>query len=132
MRLAPPPLSVIFPPPSMTTFGPLSLKTMPGVESWIVAGSDPHENVMTPPFATAATNASAVQLDAEPLPTTVVGLETSSACPAEGTVACPSGQPAGGPLCGFVVGALEQASAIKKAPHEMNRVPILTKYHAVR
>src|SRR5712675_621190 len=107
MRVVPPPLSVILLPPSMTSFVPLSLKTFAVDVRTIVTGSGPQLKVMTPPFATAATNASPVQLDGVPVPTTVVGDDTSSGCPSGGIEACPSTQPAGGPACGFVAGGSE-------------------------
>jgi hypothetical protein len=72
----------------------------------MVVGSGPHLKVITPPFATAATNASPVQLAGEPVPITVVGFDTSSACASGGTTALPSGFPAGGPSCGFVGGVV--------------------------
>jgi hypothetical protein len=62
-----------------------------------VTGSGPQLNVMTPPFATAATTASPVQVAAAPVPMTVVGFDASSACPAGGTGALAPGLPAGGP-----------------------------------
>jgi hypothetical protein len=80
------------------------LKIFAGRSSVMVTGSGPQENVMTPPFATAAMNASAVQLAAVPLPTTVVGADESSAAASAGTSQCPSGFPAGGPSFGFVFG----------------------------
>ena len=79
MRTLPPPLSVILLPPSMTSFVPLSLKTFAVAVSVMVVGFAPQSKVMMPPFATAATKASPVQLAAVPVPTTVVGDETSSA-----------------------------------------------------
>src|SRR5262245_40074782 len=102
IRLLPPPLSVTLFPPSMTSFVPLSLKTFAGVVRTIVTGSGPQLNVMTPPLATAATNASAVQLAALPIPITVVGEHRLSAWPAAGIVAMPPGQPAGGSSFRFV------------------------------
>jgi hypothetical protein len=99
-----PPLRVTLLPPSMTSFGAVLLKTFAVDVSVIVTGSGPQSNVMTPPFATAATNASPVHVAGVPLPTTVVGCETSSASPAAGTVSMPSGLPAGGPSSGFVAG----------------------------
>src|SRR6185436_10027129 len=102
MRVVPPPLSVTLLLPSMTSFVPLSLKTFAVDVSTIVTGSGPQSNVMTPPSATAATNASPVQLAGVPVPTTVVGDDTFSGCASGGIVACPSAQPAGGPLCGSV------------------------------
>jgi hypothetical protein len=62
----------------------------------IVTGSGPHEKVMIPPAATAATTASEVQLAAVPLPTTRVGREVSTAAASGGTGARPFGLPAGG------------------------------------
>src|SRR5689334_16002138 len=59
---------------------------------------------MTPPFATAATNASAVQLSGLPSPITVRGFAMLSACASAGTVHLPSGLPAAGPSSGFVGG----------------------------
>ena len=91
MRIFPPPLSVTLLPPSMTSFVPLSLKTFAVDVRTIVTGSGPQSKVMTPPFATAATNASPVQLAGVPVPTTVVGDDTSSAWPSAGTAAWPSG-----------------------------------------
>jgi hypothetical protein len=99
MRVVPPPLSVTLLPPSMTSFVPLSLNTFAVDVSTTVAGLGPQSNVMMPPFATAATTASPVQLAGVPVPTTVVGTETSSAWPSFGTTAWPSGLPAGGPSC---------------------------------
>jgi hypothetical protein len=58
---------------------------MAAEDSTIVAGSLPQLNVITPPCWTAATNASAVQLAALPVPTMVVGEDVSSTCPAAGT-----------------------------------------------
>src|SRR4051812_33042006 len=95
MRAFPPPLSVTLLPPSMTT-GPVLLKTFAVVVSVIVAGAAPQSKVMTPPFATAATNASAVQLAGVPVPTTVRGLVMLSACASAGTGHMPLGLPAGG------------------------------------
>jgi hypothetical protein len=50
----------------------------------IVVGSGPQLKVMTPPVATAATKVAPVQLAGVPVPTTVVGIETSSACASGG------------------------------------------------
>ena len=87
MRPVPPPLSATLLPPSMTSFVPLSLKTFAVDVSTIVVGSAPQSNVMMPPCATAATNASPVQLSGVPLPITVVGDETSSGIASGGIVA---------------------------------------------
>src|SRR5262245_34070245 len=86
----------------MTSFVPLSLKTFAVDVRTIVTGSGPQSKVIMPPFATAATNASPVQLAGLPVPMTVVGDDTSSAWATGGMGAWPSGQPAGGPSCGFV------------------------------
>jgi hypothetical protein len=102
MRILPPPLSVTLLPPSMTSFVPLSLNTLAVDVRTIFSGSGPQLNVMIPPFATALTNAAPVQLAAVPVPTTVVGEDTSSAWPSAGIAAWPSGYPAGGASCGFV------------------------------
>jgi hypothetical protein len=67
------------------------LNTLAVFVTVIVTGSGPQSNVMTPPVATASTNRSPVQLSCVPVPTTVVGLDTSSARPSGGTVAWPSG-----------------------------------------
>jgi hypothetical protein len=62
----------------MTIFGPLSLNTLAGLLRVMVAAPGPQSNVMIPPAATAAIKALAVQVSAVPLPTTVVGIDTSS------------------------------------------------------
>jgi hypothetical protein len=59
----------------------------------IVTGECPHENVITPPAATAATTAAAVQLAGVPLPTTRSGCDVSTALAAAGIVALPLGLP---------------------------------------
>jgi hypothetical protein len=61
----------------------------------MVTGSGPQLKVTTPPPATAAATALAVQLVALPVPTTVVGDETSAASPALGTAQWPLGLPLG-------------------------------------
>nr|WP_228561900.1 hypothetical protein [Catenulispora rubra] len=77
----------------------------------ITTGAEPHEKVMTPPFATAATTAADVQLAALPSPTTVVGCDVSTACAAAGTGAWPSGLPnaAGGGTAVVAAPALDGA-----------------------
>jgi hypothetical protein len=70
----------------------------------IFTGALPQENVITPPFATAATKAADVQLSGVPVPTTVVGFDVSSAAASAGTLQWPSGFPAAGPSDGFVFG----------------------------
>ncbi|GAB3904437.1 hypothetical protein GCM10029964_098170 [Kibdelosporangium lantanae] len=62
----------------------------------MVTGSSPHENVITPPAATADRRDWDVQLPAVPSPTTRVGLLVSSAFAAAGTAAFPAGLPAAG------------------------------------
>src|SRR6266513_2069387 len=114
MRTLLPPLSVTLPPPSMTILGPVSLNTFAVRLRTIVTGAGPQSKVMTPPLATAATKASPVQLAGVPEPTTVRGLEMSSARASAGTAQVPAGLPAGGPstgiggipLGGVTVGAL--------------------------
>src|SRR3954469_24331497 len=103
MRFFPPPLSVILPPPSMTT-GPVSLNTFAVAATTIVAGAAPQSNVMAPPFATAATNASDVQLAAVPSPMTVFALVMLSACASAGTAPFSSAVSAGGPAAESVGG----------------------------
>jgi len=90
------------PPPSITILGPVLFTIFAVAVSVIVTGSWPQLNVMTPPLATAATTASPVQLALVPEPTTVRGLELSSACASAGGVHVPSGFPAAGPSCGLV------------------------------
>ncbi len=106
MRCRPAPLSVTSPLPSMTISGPLSLKIFAVRSRVMVTGSGPQSNVMTPPWATAWTKASPVQLAGVPVPTTVVGRETSARPASAGTehVASAFGLPAGGPSLGFVSG----------------------------
>src|SRR3954447_21341602 len=94
MRRLPAPLSVTLPPPSSTILGPLALRIFAVAVSTIVTGSGPHENVITPPAATARTTAADVQLAAVPCPTTRVGWDVSTARPSGGTGAWPSGLPA--------------------------------------
>jgi hypothetical protein len=62
----------------------------------MVTGSGPHEKVMIPPAATAATTASEVQLFGVPSPMTRVGWAVSTARASTGTVACPFGLPGAG------------------------------------
>src|SRR5689334_25190837 len=95
MRRAPPPLSVTLPPPSSTSLG-LALRTFAVAVIVIVTGAGPHENVMTPPAATAATTAADVQLAGVPLPTVRVGWLVSTACASAGMPAPPPGLPARG------------------------------------
>jgi hypothetical protein len=87
----------------MTT-GPVSLKTLAVAASVMVVGTAPQSNVMTPPLATAAMNASEVQLAGVPVPITVRGLAMLSAWASAGTAHLPAGFPAGGSVSGPVVG----------------------------
>src|SRR5262249_28046452 len=96
MRSLPPPDSVTLSPPSITSFDAVLFTTLAVADRTMVAGAAPQSKVMTPPLATAATNAALVQLAALPVPTTVVGDETSSARASLGRVAPPSGLPAAG------------------------------------
>jgi hypothetical protein len=57
MRTFPPPESATLPPPSITIFGPLSLKIFAVWVRVMVTGLAPQLKVMTPPLATASTNA---------------------------------------------------------------------------
>jgi hypothetical protein len=66
----------------------------------MVTGAGPQSKVITPPAATAATTASDVQLAGVPFPTTRSGRLTSTALASPGTVACPSGLPGLGRICG--------------------------------
>src|SRR5450432_204343 len=93
IRRTPPPLSVTFPPPSITTWA-LVLRTFAVALIMIVTGRGPQEKVITPPAATAATTALDVQLAAVPLPMTRLGCELSTGRAAAGTSAWPSGLPA--------------------------------------
>src|SRR5277367_3735047 len=96
MRIRPPPLSVTLPPPSRTTCW-LVFTTFAVAVIVMVTGAGPQENVMMPPFATAATTACDVQPAGVPVPITVVGCAVSAAWAAAGTGASPDGFPAGGP-----------------------------------
>src|SRR6185369_6566174 len=91
---APPPSSVILRPPSMTVF--LFDGTLSVAVTRIVSGFAPQLNVMMPPAVTAACSAANVQLDAVPVPTTVVGFEVPTTCARVGMPALhePFGLPA--------------------------------------
>src|SRR5580692_9455595 len=90
---SPPPLSVTFPPPSSTTWW-LVLTTLAVAVIVILTGLGPQLKVIIPPSATACTTAADVQPAGEPSPITWAGSLASTARPAAGTVACPSGLPA--------------------------------------
>ncbi len=77
----------------------------------IVTGAGPHEKVMIPPAATAATTAAEVQLAGVPVPITRVGRAVLTACAAAGTGAVPAGLPAAGPAGGAGGGAGELGRA---------------------
>src|SRR6185369_4243127 len=87
--------SVTLPPPSMT-IGPVLLNTFAVSVSVRVIGAVPQLNVITPPLATAATKAAAVQLSGAPLPITVRGVAMLSACASAGIGHLPFGLPAAG------------------------------------
>src|SRR5687768_11643286 len=93
MRRFPPPLRVTRPPPSRTTLALAVLRILAVVAIVITTGSGPQENVMMPPFATAATTAAEVQLAGVPSPIVRVGRLVSTARASAGTVACPFGLP---------------------------------------
>src|SRR5258708_6753257 len=116
MRTLSPPLSVTLPPPSMTILGPVSLTIFAVCVSVMVTGSAPQSNVITPPFATALTNASPVQLSLVPVPTTVFGFDASSALASTGTSHFPSGFPAGGPSAGLIGGPVSTDAESPVAP----------------
>src|ERR1022692_121379 len=69
IRRTPPPLSVTFPPPSMTTRA-LVMRTFAVFFIVMVTGLAREDHALTPPAATAATTARDVQLAAVPSPTT--------------------------------------------------------------
>ena len=90
MRVLPPPLSVTLPPPSITVSPSLSapptLLMRICCVSVIVTGAAPQLKVMTPaPSGRRRRARAAVQLAAVPVPTTVVGVDTSAAWPSAGT-----------------------------------------------
>ena len=114
----PPPLRMTLPPPSMTIFGLLSLNTLAGLARMMVAGSGPQLNVMIPPAATAAMNASGVQLSCVPVPTTVVGLDTSSSCASLGIGHVPSGLPGSPGWIGTTVPPLTPPEPLSLTPPE--------------
>src|SRR5262245_18075670 len=97
IRRRPPPLSVTFPPPSMTMSGPVSLRILAVASSVIVTGSGPQSKVRTPPAATASTTAADVQLAGVPVPMTLSGWDVSAGPASAGTPAPPAGVPAAGP-----------------------------------
>src|SRR6202034_3971237 len=95
IRMSAPPLSVTFPPPSSTTWW-LVLTTLAVAVIVIVTGLGPQLKVMMPPSATACTTAAEVQPAGEPSPITWSGWLVSTARPAAGAAARPSGLPACG------------------------------------
>src|SRR5260370_12578237 len=116
MRLVPPPLRVTLSPQSMTSFAPLSLKTFAVRVRTIVTGSGPQSNVMTPPLATAATNASPVQLAGVPVPITVAGDDTPSAWASGGAPPGPPAQAPGGPYTVAARALAPEAGAPGRGP----------------
>src|SRR5580692_1517536 len=93
IRVLPAPFSVTLPPPS-STIRWLVFTTLAVAVIVIVTGLGPQLKVMMPPSATACTTAAEVQPAGEPSPITWSGSLVSTARPAAGTVACPSGLPA--------------------------------------
>jgi hypothetical protein len=94
----------------MTMSGFWSLNTFAVRSSVMTIGSGPQSNVITPPRATASTNAFEVQLPGVPSPITVSGLETSSSWASAGALQLPSPLPMGGPSFGLVRGSAGAAS----------------------
>src|SRR6188472_3870529 len=72
------PSNVTRPPPSMTVSTPVGRFIVDAIG--MVTAADPQLNVITPPRLTAAFSAVKVQLAAVPVPTTVVGRDTSAGC----------------------------------------------------
>src|SRR5687767_4849379 len=101
MRRLSAPLSVTRPPPSSTTAGPWSLRTLAVAVMVIVTGAGPQSKVITPPAATAATTAAEVQLAGVPLPITRSGSRVSTARASAGTAAPPPRLPGLGSASGF-------------------------------
>src|SRR5688500_12884254 len=93
MRRWPPPLSVTRPPPSSTTSGPWSLRTLAVAFMAIVTGDGPQSKVITPPAASAVATAAAVQPAGGPVPRTRSGLRVAAALASAGTEAAASGLP---------------------------------------
>src|SRR5882762_1582216 len=112
---APPPSSVIFLPPSMTVF--LLMGRFSVAVTGIVTAPPPQLKVMTPPFVAAACSRLNVQLAAVPVPTAVVGTDTSAGCPRAGTP--PLHEPFGLPAVHGVVpasGVVVPPSGVAVAP----------------
>src|SRR5437764_2438841 len=103
MRRWPPPLSVILPPPSMTTRA-LAFRTLAVWCMVMVSGAGPQLNVMIPPTAIAETSSSEVQLAGVPLPMIRLGWLMSTAWPSAGTAAWPFGLPVAGSAAAVAVG----------------------------
>src|SRR4051812_32674736 len=93
--------------PSRVTLLPPSMTVLTLVGRFMVAvigmvtGEAPQLNVMTPPRVTAVFRAAKLQLAALPVPTTVVGCETSTGCALDGSgelqlERVPGGPPVGG------------------------------------
>src|SRR5580692_7939772 len=96
IRVELPPLKVTKLPPSIV----VSLVMGTSAVTVIVTGAVPQLNVMTPPFATAASRAASVQLAPVPVPTTVVGFETSTSGAGSVQVCAGGGGGAPSPLGG--------------------------------
>jgi hypothetical protein len=89
----------------------------------IVTGAGPHENVIIPPAATAATTASEVQLGGVPSPITRVGPDVSTALASGGTAARPFGLPAEGNEDGLADGDAEDGAGGEDGPTGAPAVP---------
>jgi hypothetical protein len=81
----------------------LVLRTLAVADMTMVTGAGPQLNVIRPPAATAPTTASDVQLAPEPVPTTRVGCDVSTARASAGTPARPFGLPTAGAGGGALV-----------------------------
>ena len=111
------------PPPSITISGPVLLTTLAVWVMGMVIGSGPQLKVMIPPSATAFTTAAEVQLAGVPVPITRVGLDVFTAWASTGTVAVPSGLPAGTHAAASTIAntASEEATAERRVMGERYR-----------
>src|SRR5262245_9469781 len=82
MRVLPPPSSVTLFPPSITVSALMAFSDV----TVMVTGAAPQSNVITPPFASAASRAASVQLPGVPSPTTAFGADVSAAWMGSGHV----------------------------------------------
>src|SRR5580693_5952441 len=101
MRLDLPPLSVTSPPPSRV----VSFETGSSDVTVIVTGAGPQSKVTIPPAATADRSACSVQVEA-PVPTTVVGFDTSTSLAGGSQVAAGGGAAPSSPVEPLLVPSL--------------------------